>query len=161
MESEYEFHKIRFSIDVVFSYFNEGCLPRSFDEWRYGLQYLITIHFRCGIIDEESDFVSDAVYKSALKATDGDRLKFVESNHVGEIEKHVCIKGTTLASFTDLHGDLKNYLFTMLRLIGPQQALRIVLDTQLQKIFIPEEFYYKCILCFQLQNCMGADLSVN
>lgn len=70
----------------------------------------------------------------------------------GHFEQHTCIKSTISAEHRSLCIDLKSYVLVMLQKLGAKQTLKIISDSQLQKVFFTEEFYYKCILSSLLEN---------
>jgi hypothetical protein len=111
--------------------------------------------------NEKEDITLKSENESALESNlENDKLKSVASfsgkvsvkENFNSFEPHTCMKSTVSAGHRSLHIDLKSYALIMLQKLGAQQALKTISDTQLEKVFFMQEFYYKCILSSQLEN---------
>jgi hypothetical protein len=111
--------------------------------------------------NEKEDITLKSENESALESNlENDKLKSVASfsgkvsvkENFNSFEPHTCMKSTVSAGHRSLHIDLKSYALIMLQKLGAQQALKTISDTQLEKVFFMQDFYYKCILSSQLEN---------
>ena len=122
------------------------------------------------LMPEESDFETDLKHDEYSEILEEElKLNEIEQNDhtksetfrehafvkkdLNSFEQHTCIKSATVsAGRSSLNIDIKSYLFVMLQKLGAKETLRVLLDSQFEKNFIVQEFYYRCILCSQLEN---------